>query len=269
MNFFTFDLYSKLLIDFTGRHKSGDIERFVAGAMAGITALMICFPLDTIRTRLLSTKSSHRYKGVGDAFRRIARNEGFSALYRGPAEQFFVPLDRFLGCIPGIMSIAPGSAVFYGVYGTLKQSYINRQRIHSGTAFQKTSLMNATGEMYRRQGGLELPIGHSLLYGAIAGMCSEAIVYPLEVIRRQIQLQMTTNSARMVENTVVQNGIQKSFQSISLACSTIVQTQGLGGFYAGCLLNTVQVLPNAALSYFAYEAFKSLLSIDESSKTET
>ena len=113
--------------------------------------------------------------------------------------------------------------------------------------------------MYQGPGGLELPVLHSLFYGAIAGMAAEAVVYPLEVIRRQVQLQMSSGAIELTNGAVMQS----SLQSFSSACNTIVRTQGLGGFYAGCLLNTVQVLPSAALSYFAYEAFKACLQVKE------
>ena len=119
--------------------------------------------------------------------------------------------------------------------------------------------MVGTGEVYQGPGGLELPVLHSLFYGAVAGMAAEAVVYPLEVIRRQVQLQMTSGAIELSNGAVMQS----SMQSFSSACNTIVRTQGPGGFYAGCLLNTVQVLPSAALSYFAYEAFKAFLRVEE------
>lgn len=125
------------------------------------------------------------------------------------------------------------------------------------------------GEVPQGPGGLELPVLHSLLYGAIAGMCAEAVVYPLEVIRRQVQLQMSSGEFGLANGAVVQSSVGKSIQSFSSACSTIVRTQGPGGFYAGCLLNTVQVLPSAALSYFAYEAFKAFLEVEPKAETMT
>jgi len=232
VNFYAFDMFNKTLLGLTHREETGDWERFTAGALAGVTALLTCLPLDTVRTRLLSIRSQYQYNGMVHAFTEIVRTEGFTALYKG--------------CIPGIMSIAPGSAVFYGVYGMLKQAHINHER-------------SEKGELYQGPGGLELPVLHSLFYGAIAGMAAEAVVYPLEVIRRQVQLQMSSGTIQLTNGAVMQS----SLQSFSSACNTIVRTQGPGGFYAGCLLNTVQVLPSAALSYFAYEAFKAFLQVKE------
>lgn len=228
VNFYTFDVYSKTLLMLTGRQDSGDWERFTAGALAGVTAVLTCLPLDTIRTRLLSSNSLHQYSGFADCFGQIVQKEGVAGLYKG--------------CLPGILSIGPGSAVFYGVYGSLKQGHLDREQSCNEGVHER----------------LELPVMSSLLYGAIAGMCAEAVVYPLEVIKRQIQLQTTTGAVALCSN-----GLQGSTHSLLQACSTIVKTQGFGGFYAGVLLNSVQVLPSAALSYFTYEAVKSALKVDK------
>ena len=49
-----------------------------------------------------------------------------------------------------------------------------------------------------------------------------------------------------------------SFRSAS---TQIWAHQGAAGFYSGVLPSVLQVLPNAALSYYAYEAFKELLDV--------
>lgn len=83
VNFYAFDVFSKTLLGLTHREESGEWERFTAGALAGVTALLTCLPLDTIRTRLLSSRSRHQYNGMIHAFTQIVRTEGFPALYKG------------------------------------------------------------------------------------------------------------------------------------------------------------------------------------------
>ena len=41
----------------------------------------------------------------------------------------------------------------------------------------------------------------------------------------------------------------------------MAEQEGFKGFYAGMLPNMLQVLPNAALSYYAYETFKQILQV--------
>jgi Mitochondrial carrier protein len=50
----------------------------------------------------------------------------------------------------------------------------------------------------------------------------------------------------------------KGFQT---ALSHILRKEGVRGLYAGVGPSVLQVLPNAALSYYAYELFKALLDV--------
>lgn len=106
---------------------------------------------------------------------------------------------------------------------------------------------------------------HSLLFGAVAGACAEATVYPLEVIRRQMQMQCTSIGRRSAI------GLQpfcfsSRVKDISAVCINIAQKKGIGGFYSGIAVNTLQVLPNAALSYFVFESLKNLWGVENQEK---
>jgi len=83
MNFYTFDAYCVALLSLGNRTEITDLERFAAGAAAGVTSLITCFPLDTLRTRILSSRTGHEYRGLVHALTQIVRKEGFSALYQG------------------------------------------------------------------------------------------------------------------------------------------------------------------------------------------
>jgi hypothetical protein len=46
-----------------------------------------------------------------------------------------------------------------------------------------------------------------------------------------------------------------------IAAGQILKSEGVRGLYAGIWPTVLQVLPNAALSYYAYEYFKALLDV--------
>ncbi|KAJ3332245.1 hypothetical protein HDU76_000836 [Blyttiomyces sp. JEL0837] len=85
-----------------------------AGAIAGVTEILVCYPLDVVKTRfqLQVSGSDQAYKSITDAFTKIVRQEGFGALYRG--------------ILPPILVEAPKRAIKFSAneeYGRLYKSY--------------------------------------------------------------------------------------------------------------------------------------------------
>lgn len=48
VNFYAYDTYRKHLLKMSGNEEATNFERFVAGAAAGITATILCIPMDTV-----------------------------------------------------------------------------------------------------------------------------------------------------------------------------------------------------------------------------
>ncbi|KAL8159277.1 LOW QUALITY PROTEIN: hypothetical protein V2J09_000814 [Rumex salicifolius] len=199
------------------------VERFIAGAAAGITATVLCLPLDTVRTRIV-VHGGEQLGGVIGAFVHMVRTEGFFSLYKG--------------LLPSIISITPSSAVFYGVYDLLKSAYLR-----SPEGCRRIEKMKNQGQEVTALDLLELGTVRTLLYGAISGACAEVATYPFEVLRRQLQMQVKTNT-----NTLA-------------TFVNIVQQRGVLGLYAGLFPSLLQVLPSASISYFVYECMKIILKI--------
>lgn len=225
INFFAYDTYRKQLLKLSGNEETTNSERFIAGAAAGITASVLCLPLDTIRTRLVAP-GGEALGGVIWAFHHIVQNEGFFALYKG--------------LLPSILSMAPSGAVFYSVYDMLKSAYL-----HSPEGRKRIQNLKEHDQDLNALELLELGPIRTLLHGAIAGACAEAATYPFEVVRRQLQLQGRTNKL-----------------SAFAICTKIVEQGGLPGLYAGLLPSLLQVLPSASISFFVYEFMKIILKVE-------
>jgi solute carrier family 25 (mitochondrial S-adenosylmethionine transporter), member 26 len=86
-------------------------ENALLGSIAGGVAAAVTTPLDVVKTRLMtqagSTGGADRYKGWVDAFRRIPREEGVGALFRGIR--------------PRVMFISIGGAIFIGSFEEFKR----------------------------------------------------------------------------------------------------------------------------------------------------
>lgn len=225
VNFCSYDTYRKQLLRFSGNEETTNFERFIAGAGAGITATILCLPLDTIRTKIVAP-GGEALGGVIGAFRHMIQTEGFFSLYKG--------------LVPSILSVAPSGAVFYGVYDILKSAYL-----HSPEGQKRLKYMSHHGQELNALDQLELGPIRTLVYGAIAGACAEFATYPFEVVRRRLQLQ-----------------VRATKMSALVTCVKIVEQGGIPALYAGLFPSLLQVLPSAAISYFVYEFMKIVLKVE-------
>lgn len=214
VNFFAFDRYKKGLIAATGTPDFGTGERFAAGALAGMTATALCFPLDVLRTRVMAGGGPKAVGGVRAAARALAAAEGARGFYTGLA--------------PALAATAPSGAIFYGTYDVVKEAYLRAVARRTGSR------------------PAALAARETLAFGALAGAAAELAMYPLEIVRRRMQLDAVAGGGA----------------GARAAAAAILRERGARGLYAGLGANMLQVLPSAALSYYAYEVFKSALEVD-------
>ncbi|MBA0581877.1 probable mitochondrial adenine nucleotide transporter BTL3 [Gossypium raimondii] len=225
INFYAYDIYRSQLLKLSGNEEATNSERFLAGAAAGITATLLCLPMDTIRTVMVAP-GGEALGGLIGAFCHMIQTEGFFSLYKG--------------LVPSIISMAPSGAVFYGVYDILKSAYL-----HSPEGRKRIQDLKQGGQELNAFEQLELGPVRTLLYGAIAGACSEAATYPFEVVRRHLQMQVRATKLGALAT-----------------CVKIVQQGGISALYAGLIPSLLQVLPSAAISYLVYEFMKIVLKVE-------
>jgi len=84
---------------------------------------MCCFPLDLLRTRVLSAPGNsgavrHPLVLLG----QIAQREGIPALY--------------VGLMPALIAMAPSGAIYYTVYDVLKERHMCREAQREGESVQ-------------------------------------------------------------------------------------------------------------------------------------
>ncbi|CAL8097186.1 unnamed protein product [Orchesella dallaii] len=159
--FTSFEMYKKLL----GGEES-HIGRFAAGSAAGVTAVALTYPLDTIRARLaFQVTGEHVYNGIYSCAAHIFREEGgIRALYRG--------------FIPTVCGMIPYAGLSFYCFESFK--YICMKYFPTYTC--KSHSTNS--------GGLVLLLYAKLLCGGVAGAVAQTVAYPLDVTRRRMQLAM-------------------------------------------------------------------------------
>ena len=88
----------------------------------------------------------------------------------------------------------------------------------------------------------------SLTCGSIAGLVSSTATFPLDLIRRRMQLQG-------------QGGRQVQYTSYGHAFSTVIRREGLTGLYHGILPEYYKVVPGVAIAFCTYELMKTMLGV--------
>ena len=129
--------------------------KFVAGSLAGLTAVSATFPLDTIRARLaFQVVGETKYQGILHAGGSIMRTEGAVGLYRG--------------LTPTLLGIIPYAGLSFYFFELLKTKLLKH--------FLWARSKSPSGEM-------TLVLSAKLLCGGLAGALSQTISYPLDVAR--------------------------------------------------------------------------------------
>ncbi|CEG48030.1 mitochondrial carrier family [Plasmopara halstedii] len=109
-----------------GKTEMNGMDYFVCGSVAGAIAQTVAYPFDTVKKRLQSQQvnlnvssmgplcaeggnpSTLYYRGMVDCFRKVIRDEGPLALYRGTG--------------PNLARIVPYAAVMFSTYETTKKA---------------------------------------------------------------------------------------------------------------------------------------------------
>ncbi|KAL8263867.1 hypothetical protein R6Q59_021997 [Mikania micrantha] len=204
--------------------------RLGAGACAGIIAMSATYPMDLVRGRITvqTDKSSTQYRGMAHALSTVLREEGPRALYKG--------------WLPSVIGVIPYVGLNFAVYESLKD-YLVKSRPF-GLVEDK-----------------ELNVITKLACGAVAGTIGQTVAYPLDVIRRRMQMVGWKHAASVVagegksKSTLEYTGMIDAFRKT-------VRYEGVGALYKGLVPNSVKVVPSIAIAFVTYEVVKDVLKVE-------
>ncbi|KAI7987800.1 Mitochondrial adenine nucleotide transporter ADNT1 [Camellia lanceoleosa] len=236
VKFFSYEEASKGILGLY-RHQTGkeDAEltpllRLGAGACAGIIAMSATYPMDLVRGRLtVQTEASPRqYRGIFHALSTVFREEGPRALYKG--------------WLPSVIGVIPYVGLNFSVYESLKDWLI------------KTRPFGLVEDS-------ELSVTTKLACGAAAGTVGQTVAYPLDVIRRRMQMVGWKDAASLVTG----DGKSKApleYSGMVDAFRKTVRHEGFRALYKGLVPNSVKVVPSIAIAFVTYEAVKDVLGVE-------
>lgn len=169
---------------------------------------------------------------VTDAVQKVTPRAGLANFYRG-----FSP--TLLGMVPYAgMSFLTHDAI--GDFFRLPQ--FAPYTIMRGS--KDTDVKTGTGTTTRRA---QLTAPAQLAAGAIAGLVSQTASYPLEVIRRRMQIGGAVGDGHRM-------GIAETARKIFLE-------RGVRGFFVGLTIGYIKTVPMVATSFYVYERCKWIFGI--------
>ena len=225
IQFMSYEQYKRLLKPYF--RADTHTNKLLAGSFTGITAVTCTYPLDVARARLAYQVFESRYRGVWHTLTSVAREEGgVKGLYRG--------------YVPTVLGMIPYAGVAFYSYEVLKSLMMER----FSAAATKLSLDGS--------GTVVLTIPATLVCGGMAGAVAQTVSYPLDVVRRNMQVHGMVADPHTAPRL------------IQVLWGVYTRAGLAGGVFRGMSLNYYRAMPQVAVSFCMYELMKQVLGISKS-----
>ncbi|KAM0277156.1 hypothetical protein ACHAQH_006002 [Verticillium albo-atrum] len=220
-------------------------RRLISGSMAGVTSVFFTYPLEVIRVRL-AFETKHSHSSLTSICRRIY-SENFSrpspavataATTTSAAAAALTPrsglANFYRGFTPTLLGMLPYAGMSFLTHDTAGD-FLRHPRLAAYTTLPKP-------ENYPTGKPAPLRSWAELLAGGVAGLVSQTTSYPLEVIRRRMQVGGAVGDGHRMR--------------IGETAALIFRERGVPGFFIGLTIGYVKVVPLAAVSFYTYERVK-------------
>ncbi|PIN13232.1 Mitochondrial solute carrier protein [Handroanthus impetiginosus] len=232
LHFMAYEQYRGWILDNYSAFGTGPVVDLLAGSAAGGTAVLCTYPLDLARTKLAYQIVDTR-RTVQHGIKQFNVNPAYTGIKnvieRVYREGGVRALYRGIG--PTLIGILPYAGLKFYVYEELKRHVPEEQ--------QKSILLR-------------------LSCGALAGLFGQTFTYPLDVVRRQMQ----------VEHLQPPSQCGVVYRSTMEGLISIVQNQGWKQLFAGLSINYIKIVPSVAIGFTAYDVMKTWLRIPPRQKSK-
>ncbi|KAL3744500.1 hypothetical protein ACJRO7_013720 [Eucalyptus globulus] len=222
LHFMTYEQYRCWILNNYQVLGSGPVIDLLAGSAAGGTAVLCTYPLDLARTKL-----AYQIKNTGATLGNGASSVALQPAYDGIKDVLRSVYKEggmrglYRGVGPTLIGILPYAGLKFYIYEELKT--------HVPEEHQKSIVMR-------------------LSCGALAGLFGQTFTYPLDVVRRQMQVESLQPSV---------GGHRYKNTWDGLTC--IVRNQGWKQLFAGLSINYIKIVPSVAIGFTAYDTMKNWL----------
>lgn len=211
------------------KSKETSARRFIAGSVSGIISVFFTYPLDLVRVRLAyDTTSGSKPRGrLTHVMSKVYNERG-----RAGVRNFY------RGFVPTLSGMVPYAGVSFWAHDVFHDMF--HSKLLAPYAVLTKGEYNTT-----TNNRPPLTAWAQLTAGGLSGLCAQTASYPLEVVRRRMQVAGATGDRTGMVGTA----------------KNIISTQGARGLFVGLSIGYIKVMPMFACSFFVYERVKLLMGI--------
>jgi solute carrier family 25 protein 16 len=223
-------------------------RRLISGSLAGVTSVFFTYPLEVIRVRLAFETKKDSRSSLSQLCKRIY-NE-IPPPRTAPGEPVVLAVAHAVTPKSGLSNFYRGfSATFLGMLPYAGMSFLTHDTagdlLRHPIVSQYTTLPKPASSPVNKPPPLRS--WAELFAGGIAGLVSQTSAYPLEVIRRRMQVGGAVGDGHRL--------------NITETAKLIMREKGFTGFFVGLTIGYVKVVPMVAVSFYVYERGKTWLGI--------
>ncbi|KAL8709055.1 MAG: hypothetical protein Q9225_007512 [Loekoesia sp. 1 TL-2023] len=245
IKFLAYEQIRAILIP-TKQHET-PLRRLFSGAFAGVTSVFFTYPLEVIRVRLaFETKSEGRVslRSICEQIYheqppRISSSSASSAI--ATATTIPTPRSGLVNFYRGFSSTLAGMLPYAGM------SFLTHDTAGDWLRLPALAPYTTAPNPKNPSAPPILTYWAELLAGGFAGLVSQTASYPLEVIRRRMQVGGAVGDGHRL--------------GMAETAGRVWRERGWRGFFIGLGIGYFKVVPMAAVSFYVYERGKVLLGV--------
>ncbi|CAM0136839.1 unnamed protein product [Umbelopsis sp. WA50703] len=247
IKFVAYEQYKSVLMP--TRAQETHLRQFAAGSLAGVTSVVFTYPLELVRVRL-AYEVHHSGKERPSLRLTCSQiyNERAALQQRGISWRI---LNFYRGFLPTLTGMVPYAGVSFFTYHAMTKIARYNPLATKYTLVPLDFDPNSPDLTQKQQVRLRKPklkAWAELFCGGLAGVIAQTSSYPLEVVRRRMQVGGLMNP--------------NAFVSFWDTVQEIHRVKGFKGFYVGLSIGYLKVMPMTAVSFATYERMKAYLGIE-------
>ncbi|XP_061175812.1 mitochondrial thiamine pyrophosphate carrier-like [Saccostrea echinata] len=202
------------------------LTHMLCGSIAGCVSTVVVQPVDVMRTRLIAQGKQKMYTSMINGIMATTQSEGIMGLYRG--------------LLPAMSQIAPQIGLQFGFYTLLRDLW--------------KKFLHKDGEKILETQG-------SLICGSGAGIISKILIYPLDVVKKRLQIQG-------FEEARSEFGSIRHYRGMKHCLYMVAKEEGIiKGFYKGLTPSLWKAALVSGSSFYVYEKVCQLLEFRKKKKS--